>query len=695
MVKVIVQWDDKKAELLMEVDDEVSFLRFQLYSLTDVAPEHQLVTGIGSTPLTDSTNLAKAGIRDGQVITVTRKSAIAPATTTAAAATPKAVPSGPIPSPQEWQSACSRVYLGDDAAQQPGANVNGRPICIGCAGNCHMPQTVQPRLSRDAMSCQCGTAGHFCLFAARAARGHERVTGALRDQLVGMTTTFAAQQIAQMQAPRMQAMARRVQNCVASYEYDDPELQRQALAVIPVAVLEERARKHCEVATDDAKDYRNSLLVMLLIWFKQEFFKWVNQPPCDRCQGATDGIGGSAPTPEEAKYRAGMVEMYKCKNMSCGAITRFPRYNHAGKLLQTRRGRCGEWAQCFTLCCRAMKFEARFVNDWTDHVWTEVYSESSGRWQHCDSCETSRDSPLLYESGWGKKLSYVVAVSGEEIVDVTQRYTHKWTEVLTRRTDCAEDWLSTMIMGLNANKLFKLTPARRAILAERAKVEQAEFKRNRELDPQVKDALLKEEEKIGRLTGSVEWRSARGELGDTTRPLPTDAAIALQPAASNASTSITSPVEEKKRPPATTTTTTSDGITGAPGSCTVPPVNTTATSTSTPVTPSKPATAATSTSTPPPTAATATTSALSASAQKAQLQAAAKATILKYFTMVSKGCGSAPCSTSSCNSNPAFVRPAAAKEQMALALQLATKNGVEALCPNLTVTDTTSRVAPT
>ena len=56
----------------------------------------------------------------------------------------------------------------------------------------------------------------------------------------------------------------------------------------------------------------------------------------------------------------------------CGRITRFPRYNHAGKLLETRRGRCGEWAQAFILCCRALKYDARYVLDWNDHVWTEA-----------------------------------------------------------------------------------------------------------------------------------------------------------------------------------------------------------------------------------------------------------------------------------------------------------------------------------
>lgn len=59
-------------------------------------------------------------------------------------------------------------------------------------------------------------------------------------------------------------------------------------------------------------------------------------------QGDTMALGSAQPTEEEKKYGARHVEIYKCK--TCSAIVRFARYNDPKKLLETRRGRCGEWA---------------------------------------------------------------------------------------------------------------------------------------------------------------------------------------------------------------------------------------------------------------------------------------------------------------------------------------------------------------
>ena len=108
-------------------------------------------------------------------------------------------------------------------------------------------------------------------------------------------------------------------------------------------------------------------------WFKKDFFSWCQKPACPSCgkgKGAQEGIGQDKPTPEEQQGWASVVEVYRCKG--CNHVHRFPRYNNPATLLTTRTGRCGEWANAFTLMCRAMGYEARHTLDWTDHVWTEV-----------------------------------------------------------------------------------------------------------------------------------------------------------------------------------------------------------------------------------------------------------------------------------------------------------------------------------
>jgi peptide-N4-(N-acetyl-beta-glucosaminyl)asparagine amidase len=59
-----------------------------------------------------------------------------------------------------------------------------------------------------------------------------------------------------------------------------------------------------------------------------------------------------------------------------------------------------------------------------------------------DSCENAYDTPLLYEGGWGKKLNYVIAVSKDEWVDVTPRYSLNKLNTRMRRQLVNEQWLA-------------------------------------------------------------------------------------------------------------------------------------------------------------------------------------------------------------------------------------------------------------
>ncbi|KAF9091444.1 peptide-N4-(N-acetyl-beta- glucosaminyl)asparagine amidase, partial [Mortierella sp. GBA35] len=124
--------------------------------------------------------------------------------------------------------------------------------------------------------------------------------------------------------------------------YEDRELLDLASEKMPIGRFFEEAEAMAGEFPDDNLD--DIVIRRLLHWFKNEFFTWVNEPPCDSCQSSTTGIGGAAPTPQEREQGAGMVETYKCTSPQCNQITRFPRYGMPKVLFETRQGRCGEWA---------------------------------------------------------------------------------------------------------------------------------------------------------------------------------------------------------------------------------------------------------------------------------------------------------------------------------------------------------------
>lgn len=288
--------------------------------------------------------------------------------------------------------------------------------------------------------------------------------------------------------------------------YEDPMRQEAARKTVPMDELQEKAlvslaKEGNFSPSKDEEDH--AFLLQLLFWFKQSF-RWVNAPPCDSCGRETFNVGMGTALPSEIKFGANRVEIYRCNY--CSSTTRFPRYNDPYKLLETRKGRCGEWANCFTFYCRSFGYEARLILDFTDHVWTECFSNLYGRWMHLDPCEGVYDNPLLYEKGWNKKLDYVIAISKDGVRDVTKRYTRKWHEVLSRRIITSEDTVSAILSSITGKYRSGLSIDGLTALENRDKKESEELSKAAYLEVDTSISLP------GRQSGSVEWRKARLEL---------------------------------------------------------------------------------------------------------------------------------------------------------------------------------------
>lgn len=290
----------------------------------------------------------------------------------------------------------------------------------------------------------------------------------------------------------------------AVLEYERPALQALAREAMPESEL--RASAARAVADKEAACSDAELTRSLLAWFKRDFFTWVNALPCWSCgEKNTQVVGMATPSESDLRYGARRVEVHECP--SCKSLQRFPRYNAPARLLETRRGRCGEWAQVFTLMCRALGLHARAVHDETDHVWTEVWSTRERRWLHADACEDALDTPLMYEEGWGKKLSYCVATGVGCVVDVTRRYTNRYDDVKTRRDIADEHWLATQLAKLHVEAVAAVPTSHRAECVLRNDLDA------RSLTTPTPSSSAQEQQPRGRQSGSEEWVRSRGEDG--------------------------------------------------------------------------------------------------------------------------------------------------------------------------------------
>ena len=279
------------------------------------------------------------------------------------------------------------------------------------------------------------------------------------------------------------------------------------------------------VSPDDYKYQGDDLLLQRLANYFKSMMTWVNNPPCELCGSKeTKGCASRGPmTPEEHNGDAQRVEVYFCQ--ICNAeTTTFPRYNNPMKILETKKGRCGEYANLFGAFCRSLGFETRYVLDFTDHVWVEVFSNATNRWIMADGCEGKIDEESMYEKGWGKELCYNIAFSTDSVADVTKRYTRKFLspQFQARRRNfspAGESQSDALVAQFNikARNSQKLSSARIEELDQRQKAERYVLEQTLKQESWGNEAY-----NVGRLSGSLVWRVSRGEAGNTQPTRETD-----------------------------------------------------------------------------------------------------------------------------------------------------------------------------
>ncbi|KAF1943747.1 hypothetical protein EJ02DRAFT_443070 [Clathrospora elynae] len=277
--------------------------------------------------------------------------------------------------------------------------------------------------------------------------------------------------------------------------WENPGLLDEALQSVELGKIYDDAEVEYQIFEAEAQSlqsdkkaawgYQDCVARALLRWFKRSFFTFVNNPPCSRCYSPTVVLGLTPPLPEEQSNGAKHVEHYKCSYQGCGNFERFPRYSDPFVLMRTRRGRCGEWANCFGMLCRAIGCRVRWVWNAEDYVWVEVYSLHRKRWVHVDPLEEVWDNPLIYTNSWGKPLSYCIAFSADGAEDVTRRYVRNAKFALDRFRSTESELLHIIndIRAVRHQKLGK---------ADRMRLEGERIKEQRELQCQTIGELVRD-----------------------------------------------------------------------------------------------------------------------------------------------------------------------------------------------------------
>ncbi|KAK4693395.1 peptide-N4-(N-acetyl-beta-glucosaminyl)asparagine amidase, partial [Phenoliferia sp. Uapishka_3] len=344
-----------------------------------------------------------------------------------------------------------------------------------------------------------------------------------------------------------QGMLRRITNLDRDMDkYEDPALLDFTISLLPLQELYDSAdlllQQSSPTSPQQSLTHTDALVTSLCTWFKASFFKWVDPilhplPPHD----ALEPAGSGTLTDSEIAGGAGRVELWRSPRD--GRVVRFPRYNDPRKVLEERKGRCGEWANAFCACLRALGVRARYIFNTEDHVWCEYFSEAEsaekGRWVHVDPCEASTDAPLTYALGWGKNMRYCLAFSTSGCTDVTARYVPSITTLL--RPNSSGIYRDLISESDLSSALIEATRRRRQFLSpeERSALETEDARERDELSTEKEAERLEKAEKMGlgrkeRTSGTMEWRKVRGEAtGGKERARPVLGSKIVSPFSSN------------------------------------------------------------------------------------------------------------------------------------------------------------------
>lgn len=419
----------EEIDLEADLAEPLEVLRNQVFSLIDVLEEDLVLILEGVGILSDDQSLAKAV--EGAKLYVRKRVKELPST---------------------WKDSCSAQYI-DDPTLQPTYRSEGLLVCGGCVTLCRDGLANEVEIHSGPMRCECLDKNPGCLFGCRKEEWYppglqQEARGKLEEECKGLWKQYYAAQIQEMTV-----VIRRLRHVVLKYE--EEEMKEEALRVLPEEIKEAQGIDKAE---------------KVIKWFKADFFQWSNTPLCTFCSTSTQLTGSAAPTEEELLGLASSVDIFSCP---FGHQTRFPRFHHPGRLLQTRKGRREEWAICCGLLLKAAGLEVRLVTDCQQCMWNEVWSSEKERWLHCDSVEGKMDTPGMYEQMQGKGIGYVFAASVGGVRDVTKRYMGRYLG--EKRGKVPEPWVDLFLAELNLQAKSTLNPEVVQLWEKRDKEESVEL----------------------------------------------------------------------------------------------------------------------------------------------------------------------------------------------------------------------------